>query len=962
MKKFVQTPQMQFYSGISGTDSTARITPFPRDVQTGAKLTFADFGTLPTFTADPKVLGYEEIIGFTGLIDNGDDTGTLTGLTRNLLGKFPYYTPTPPGKQHGANSIIVFSNNPEQEGRAAFKENDEQITGSWQFPAPTLPANPARKQDLDNAVINGGGPATVSSLGLVRMSQSPDVSKGTCTITIASPAVITNTAHGLTENDVVAFTTSGTLPTGITAGVLYYVLATGLTADTFEISETAGGTPVTTAGSQTGTQTLIKKTPIALSPNDTRLPTQAENDALVGLSGSAVGSANPFVDKAALSDGNTIDQSQTTQNASVTVGEADATTKHNLLAQSFIAGKTPIKSVALYKIADTGTFTGDVTVSIQADVSGSPSGTPLATVTILNAAWLALSVGEITATFGAEYLAALGSTYWIVIQTTTSDNSNHPNVGSNSAGGYASGSVKFKNTTDGWTAIATIDLYFKVNVDIAGKIVELDSTGALPAVSGANLTGVVTKSFQQTAGNNWNKNDALYTSAADTAKKFEPTGFATNVQTTDSSIGSMPHKSFYIEPGRAFILQGGGDAQIQPLKAGVYTLNAGETDISGSMSATLHTTNGVTCFDAAQLSAHVFIAIYQCANGSNAADGIRVRAGSESGGTITLGTEVTIETTGTANTNGDFRSVAIVALSPTSAIIFYQKDSDSNIYAQVLTISGTTITTNTPVQINGGVNMLASYLSPTQVLFVYATNGASAVSAITINISGTVPSQPGSPNTIVGSSHKREMSLFPIDATRALFSYASGTDSIANALGILTISGSTVTKGTDLAGVGSAQSISNNLGGQAWFIGEKYMLLGALSTTNTVSAYLLDISSGTPVQVFVSANSNATTASAKNGVTVKLRPWTYLIMGGSAYSQIIHFSTPDAEKIGIAKNNTSSGATGDVIQRYTITDNLSGLTTSVPYYVDDNAQPTTASSNVAPVLGISLSTIKMLLN
>lgn len=141
MKKIVQTPQVQFYSGISGTDVTARITPYPRDVQTGAKLTFADFGSSPTLTADPKVLGYEEIIGFTGLIDNGDDTATITGLTRNLLGKYPYFTPTPPGKQHGANSIIVFSNNPEQEARAAFKENDETITGVWNFPNGIIPSS-----------------------------------------------------------------------------------------------------------------------------------------------------------------------------------------------------------------------------------------------------------------------------------------------------------------------------------------------------------------------------------------------------------------------------------------------------------------------------------------------------------------------------------------------------------------------------------------------------------------------------------------------------------------------------------------------------------------------------------------------------------------------------------------------------------------------------------------------------
>lgn len=167
MKKFVQTQQVQLYSSISGSDVTCRISPYPVDVQTGAKLAFSDFGTNPTLTADPKVKDYEEIMGFTGIIDNGDDTATLTGLTRNLLGKFPYYTPTGTGKQHGANSTIVFSNNPEQEGRAAFKENNETITGVWLFPngiavagriqtvvdAPTVTPDADNNDDVDITAI-----------------------------------------------------------------------------------------------------------------------------------------------------------------------------------------------------------------------------------------------------------------------------------------------------------------------------------------------------------------------------------------------------------------------------------------------------------------------------------------------------------------------------------------------------------------------------------------------------------------------------------------------------------------------------------------------------------------------------------------------------------------------------------------------------------------------------------------
>lgn len=158
----------------------------------------------------------------------------------------------------------------------------------------------------------------------------------------------------------------------------------------------------------------------------------------------------------------TVDQQQTTQDGTIVLGEANATTKKNQIAQSFVAGQNTLTGVKLHKLADTGSFTGTVTVELLADSAGSPSGAALATVTLSNAAWLALSAGLFTATFGTAYQAAIGTTYWIRITTSTADNSNHPNLGVASSGGYASGSVKSWNTTDGWVAVALVDLTFKV--------------------------------------------------------------------------------------------------------------------------------------------------------------------------------------------------------------------------------------------------------------------------------------------------------------------------------------------------------------------------------------------------------------------------------------------------------------------------------------------------------------------
>lgn len=75
----------------------------------------------------------------------------------------------------------------------------------------------------------------------------------TVTITIAGPGVVTWTANNLTAGQVVTFSTTGLLPTGISPGVAYYVLAPA--ANTFTFAATLGGAAITTSGSQSGTHT-----------------------------------------------------------------------------------------------------------------------------------------------------------------------------------------------------------------------------------------------------------------------------------------------------------------------------------------------------------------------------------------------------------------------------------------------------------------------------------------------------------------------------------------------------------------------------------------------------------------------------------------------------------------------------------------------------------------------------------
>jgi len=159
--------------------------------------------------------------------------------------------------------------------------------------------------------------------------------------------------------------------------------------------------------------------------------------------------------------GATVDQSQTTANNTLSFGTANTTTHHAQVAQSFTPTNATLTEVVLQRNGDIGTFTGTVTIDIEADAAGIPSGVSLGSVTISNADWVALPSGApFSVVFSSPISLIPLGTYWIKLSTSTNDNSNHPNLGVNSAGGYGGGQVKFYNTTDGWTSIATIDCYF----------------------------------------------------------------------------------------------------------------------------------------------------------------------------------------------------------------------------------------------------------------------------------------------------------------------------------------------------------------------------------------------------------------------------------------------------------------------------------------------------------------------
>lgn len=87
----------------------------------------------------------------------------------------------------------------------------------------------------------------------------------TVTISNASPGVVTKTDHGLSSGQALTLTTTGALPTGLTAGQVYYVVNPSL--NTFQLATTPTGTPINTSSAGSGTHTAVISTNLNNSPD-----------------------------------------------------------------------------------------------------------------------------------------------------------------------------------------------------------------------------------------------------------------------------------------------------------------------------------------------------------------------------------------------------------------------------------------------------------------------------------------------------------------------------------------------------------------------------------------------------------------------------------------------------------------------------------------------------------------------
>lgn len=114
----------------------------------------------------------------------------------------------------------------------------------------------ARKSD-NTVAIFAGTSTRLWLLNNTTLSWTP-VSKALALTSIsnASPAVFSLNSHGLSVNDAIVLSTTGSLPTGLSVGTVYYVISSGFGSNSFQVSTSIGGSAVNTSSAGSGTHSF----------------------------------------------------------------------------------------------------------------------------------------------------------------------------------------------------------------------------------------------------------------------------------------------------------------------------------------------------------------------------------------------------------------------------------------------------------------------------------------------------------------------------------------------------------------------------------------------------------------------------------------------------------------------------------------------------------------------------------
>jgi len=152
-----------------------------------------------------------------------------------------------------------------------------------------------------------------------------------------------------------------------------------------------------------------------------------------------------------------IDQTQTLSSTGAAIGNNNA---YRAVGQSFVPTKSKLASVDIYKGSSTSAPapSGTITVRIETDSGGAPSGTILAAKTYTQATWDAFPTGQNN--IPTPCILTAGATYWIVVIDSAAESAGVYYVVYYQSSGNPYPTLKTYNGSVWSAAVANAALYF----------------------------------------------------------------------------------------------------------------------------------------------------------------------------------------------------------------------------------------------------------------------------------------------------------------------------------------------------------------------------------------------------------------------------------------------------------------------------------------------------------------------
>lgn len=203
-------------SSISSTATTITLSSFTEPVS-GTPYTMVLLNTNIAFATIAPRTSSSEFISFTNIVQNGDGTATLTGVTRGLAKKYPFTEDVTFKLPHSGQSQFILSDAPQVWTEYPAKANDEDITGLWNFEQTPTGLNPGAVPDASDSVkgitelsVPAVSPTTPIAVGDNDPRITKPVSCVLFTRSLSAASATVNVPHGL-----------GRLPSFIEATALY---------------------------------------------------------------------------------------------------------------------------------------------------------------------------------------------------------------------------------------------------------------------------------------------------------------------------------------------------------------------------------------------------------------------------------------------------------------------------------------------------------------------------------------------------------------------------------------------------------------------------------------------------------------------------------------------------------------------------------------------------------------------